>query len=64
VDQQLYHGKNKLLFDEMINDVCFVLDQFTYLDSFSVAHWYKGLLEDMFLHIILIPSQPVFAFTP
>ena len=37
---QLYHGENKLIFNEMMR-MCFALDQ----------------------HIILIPSQPVFALS-
>ena len=32
---QLYHGENKLHFNEIINDICFVLDQHAQIDLYS-----------------------------
>jgi hypothetical protein len=42
----------------------FVLDQFAYMIFIVLAHWNNSLQEDMWLHIILITSQPIFALTP
>jgi hypothetical protein len=60
---QLYHSENKLIFNEMK----FTFDQHAELDFYSAsslkqqsAGWYVTPLW----HIILIPSQPVFALTP
>ena len=66
-DVQLYHGENmyRLIFhyDEEIR---FVLDNHAELDVYS-ANSPKQQSEDMHVaplgHIIMIPSQPVFAFS-
>ena len=61
----LYHGENNIL--SMKWDVHIVLDRQTELDLFS-ASALKQQSTDKHVsepwHIILIPSQPVFAFTP
>ena len=44
---QLYHGQNKLIFNEMM----------------SALYWNNSPRVDMSLHIILIPSQPIFALS-
>jgi hypothetical protein len=64
-DVQLYHGENRLIFhyDEEIR---FVLDNHAELDVYSASSL-KQQSEDMHVaplgHIIMIPSQPVFAFS-
>jgi hypothetical protein len=45
------------------DDVCFVLDQHTQLDS-SLKQQSAGRHITPLVHIILIPSQPVFAHIP
>jgi hypothetical protein len=63
---QLYHDENKVTFNDD-NDVRFVLDQHAYLDLYSA-----GSLKQQsdsshvapILHIIPMPSRPVFAPTP
>jgi hypothetical protein len=47
------------------DEVRFVLDQHTELDFIVLVHWSNSPRVDMSLgHIILIPSQPVIAFSP
>jgi hypothetical protein len=62
---QLYHGKNKLIFNEMM--VRFVLDQHAELDFYSASSLKQqssGRRVAPLGHIILIPSWPVFALSP
>jgi hypothetical protein len=58
---QLYHGENKLIFNEMMTRSA-LLDQHTELDLYS-ARSLKQQSTDRHVallgHIILIPSQPV-----
>ena len=60
---QLYHSENKLLF----NEICFDLDPHIELDFYS-ASLLKQQSADRHVtplgHIILIPSEQVFALTP
>jgi len=44
------------------DDDRFVVDQYAELDLY-LANWNNIPRVDMSLHIILIPSQPVFVFT-
>jgi hypothetical protein len=49
------------------DEVCFVVDQHGYLDFIMLAHWNNSTQIDivaLLWHIILIPSQPVFALSP
>jgi hypothetical protein len=63
---QLYHGK-QIIFQCNDDEVRFVLDQHAWLEFYSA-----GSLKQQFAdrhvtpigHIILIPSQPVFALSP
>jgi len=48
---QLYHGYNKLIFNEMMMRICIVL-----------ANWNNS--PRALGHIILIPNQPVFVLSP
>jgi hypothetical protein len=60
----VYHGENKLHFDD---DVHFVLDHFAELDFYRVSslkQQSEGRHVVPLEHIILIPSQPVFALSP
>jgi len=62
---QLYHGKNKLIINEMM--VRFVLDQHAELDFYSASSLKQqsaGRRVAPLGHIILIPSWPVFALSP
>ena len=65
---QLYHGEKKLMFNEIDDVVCFVLDQHALLDFYDGASSLKQQSADrhvtQFRHIILILSQPVFALSP
>ena len=65
---QLYHGENKLInFQWDDDEVCFVLDQHVKLDVYSASSLKKqspGRYVAPFGHIILIPSQAVFALSP
>ena len=65
---QLYHGKNKLIINEMIDEeVHFVLDQHEELDLYSASSLKQQSLGRHVAplgHIILILSQPVFALSP
>ena len=60
---QLYQGENKLIFNEMIYNVSFGLDQHVQLEFYSVSSL-KQQSADRHVatlgSIILIPSQPVF----
>jgi hypothetical protein len=63
---QLYHGENKLIFNE-IYEVRYVLDQHAELDFYSASSLKQqsvGRHVAPLWHIILIPSQPVFALSP
>ena len=61
---QLYHGENKL---HSMNDARFVLDQHAELDFYNARTLKQqsvcGHVAPLW-HIILIPSQPIFAPTP
>ena len=60
---QLYHGENKSIFNErMILDLHAILSWIFIV----LAHWNNSQRIDMssHSHIILIPSQPVFALSP
>ena len=57
---QLYHGENKLILNEM--KWFFVLDQQAELDLYSASSLKQHVAP--LGHIILIPSQPVFALSP
>jgi hypothetical protein len=73
--EQLYHGKNKstaISWQEQVkfwwnnDDVRFVLEQHVELDLYSVRSLkQQSTARDVppLRHIILIPSQPVFALT-
>jgi hypothetical protein len=64
---QLYHGENKLILQWDDDEIHFVLDQHAELDFYGVSSL-KQQPADRHVaplgHIILIPSQPVFALTP
>ena len=60
---QLYHGENRSIF----NEIRFVLDQHAELDfhrASSLKQQSAGRHVAPLGHIILIPSQSVFAFSP
>ena len=62
---QLYHGENNFQRDD--DEVRFVLDQHDELDFYSASSLKQqsaGIHVAPLGHIILIPSQPVFAFSP
>ena len=62
---QLDHGHNKLIFND--DEVRFVLDQHAELDFYSASSLKQQSADKLAAplgHIILIPSQPVFALTP
>ena len=64
---QLYHDGNNLIFNEDDDEVCFVLDQHAELDFYSansLKQQYTVRHVAPLGHIILIPSQPVFALSP
>jgi len=65
---QLYHGENKLIFNEtMMIRSAFVLDQHAELNFYSASSLKQqsaGRLVTPLGHIILIPSKPVFALSP
>ena len=65
---QLYHGENKLIFnDMMMKSALYVLDQHAELDVYSASSLTQqsvGRYIAPLGHIILIPSQPVFALSP
>jgi hypothetical protein len=62
---QLHHGENKLIFNDD-DEVHFVLDQHAEMDFYSASSL-KQQSTDRHVaalgHIILIPSQPVFALS-
>ena len=64
---QLYHGENKLILKLDDDEVRFVPDQHADMD-FYCASSLKQQSADRYVaplrHIILIPSQPVFALSP
>ena len=65
---QLYQGENKLInIQRDDGEVHFVLDQHTKLDFYN-ASLLKQQSADRYVaplgHMILIPSQPVFALSP
>jgi hypothetical protein len=64
---QLYHGENKLILKLDDDEVRFVPDQHADMD-FYCASSLKQQSTDRYVaplgHIILIPSQPVFALSP
>jgi hypothetical protein len=62
---QQYHGENKLIFNEMMMR-CFVLDQHAELIFYSASSLKQqsaGRHVTPLGHIILIPSQAVFALS-
>ena len=62
----IYHCENKLIFNEMMK-VHFVLDQHAELDFYSFSSLKQQSADRLIAplgHIILIPSQPVFALSP
>ena len=65
---QLYHGKNKLIFNVGDDDeIRFVLDQHAELDFYSASSLKQQSSNRhvaILGHIILIPSQTVFALFP
>ena len=64
---QLYHGENKLIFNEMMMRSSDVLDQHAELDFYSASslkQQFAGRHVAPLGNIILIPSQPVFALSP
>ena len=70
-NKKIFHGKRKSLFkyqwEDDDDEVCFVIDQHAELDFYS-ASLLKQQSADRHVaplkHIILIPSQPVFALSP
>jgi hypothetical protein len=64
---QLYHGKNKLIFNVGEDDeIRFVLDQHAELDFYSASSLKQQSSNRhvaILGHIILIPSQTVFALS-
>ena len=48
---QLYHGENNLIFNEMDDEVCFVLDQHDELDFSSASSLKQQLRIDLSLHL-------------
>jgi hypothetical protein len=70
-ERLLFNTNSAILWREQVNyqwdDVCFILDQHAELDFYS-ASWLKqqstGRNVTPFGHIILIPSQPIFALSP
>ena len=64
---QLYHGENKLIFNEMMMRSAFRLDLHSQLDLYSASSLKQQSADrhvTLIGHIILIPSQSVFASTP
>ena len=67
---QLYHGENKLIFNEMMtndDEVRFVLDQHVSVDFYgasSLKQQFSDKLVAPLGHIILISSLPVFPLPP
>ena len=63
---QLYHGEEQVNFQRDDDEVHFILDQHAELDFYS-ARLLKQQSEGSHVapmgHIILIPSQPVFALS-
>ena len=63
---QLYHGMNKLHFDQMMMSAFYKTNTPSWI-LIVQAHWNNSPGKDMLphsWHIILIPSQPVFALSP
>ena len=64
---QLYHGGNKLIFNEKMMGSAFILNQHDKLFFYS-ASALKQQSADRHVaslgYIILIPSQPIFALSP
>jgi hypothetical protein len=65
---QLYHGENKIIFNGMLMRFASnVLDQHAEFDFYSASSLKQQSAGRHFAplgHIILIPSQPVFALSP
>ena len=64
---QLYHGENKLIFNKMMMIIRFVLDQHAQLELYGVSSLKQqsaGRHVAPLGHIILIPSQLIFALSP
>ena len=62
---QLYYGENKLIIKWDDDVVRFVLDQYAELDLYSASSLKQQCRHVAPPgHIIMIPSQPVFALTP
>ena len=64
---QLYHDENKLIFNEVDDEVRLVLDQHAELDFYSASSLKQqstGRHIAPLGHIILNPSRPVFALPP
>jgi hypothetical protein len=55
---QLYHGENKLIFNNMMMSALY----YTNLICIVLIHW-NNRHEAQLWHIILIESQPVFALS-
>jgi hypothetical protein len=71
----LYHGENKLIFNEMMMRSALYYTNMLSWIFIVLAHWNNSpwidmspLSDTLFVtplgHIILIPSQPVFALSP
>jgi hypothetical protein len=54
---QLYHGENKLIFNEMMM-------RFALFQTNTLKQQFEGRHVAPLRHIILIPSQPVFVLSP
>jgi hypothetical protein len=62
--QLVYHGENKL--NLMMSRCRFVLDKHAYFDLYSASSLKQHFVGRYVIplgHIILIPSQPIFALT-
>ena len=63
---QLYHGENKIIFNEMImSSALYKINMLSWI-FIVLAHWNKSAERHVapLGHIILIPNQPAFALTP
>ena len=64
---QLYYGKNKFIIKWDDDVVRFVLDQYAELNFYSASSLKQQSADRIVAplrHIILIPSQPIFALAP
>jgi len=64
---QLYHGENKLIFNEIMMIFASYYDQHAELDSYSASSLQQQSTARhvaSLRHIILILNQPVFALSP